>query len=217
MARSLRIVVYATSGLIAGGIRAFLGSYQDLQLVHFTSDYTTLIPLCLELCPDVVLFLTSSTSNAHCPFLQEYHQQSRTPILLLALDYDKSHFCQLLDAGIHGYLLVGVDDELLATAIHTVGVGGRWFSSVIDNQAFRLAMTNHNMVTSHSDMSEITEREKYIMQLIAQGWSNQQIGQVLGVTERTVRFHIRNIYDKLHLTTRTEVIIWMMKAGLRVA
>jgi DNA-binding NarL/FixJ family response regulator len=198
------------------GIRAFLQKYPTLHLIQITNRYATLVQLCQEDRPDVILFFTSPSVKQDTHFLGKYYEENQTPILLLALAYDKNHFCQVLEAGIHGYLLLGVDDELLASAIQTVAVGGRWFSPMIDSTLFRQALTSHAPPVSHSGINEITDRERQIMQLIAQERSNHQIGQALGVTERTVRFHMRNIYDKLNFATRAEVIVWMLKSELNL-
>ncbi|MFZ4658286.1 MAG: DNA-binding response regulator [Caldilineaceae bacterium] len=213
MAHTVHILLYVSSPLIEVGMRTFLRDYPDLQLVHITNDYQVLGQLAQEYQPDITLFFTTPSAPSHIHYLTEYYQQNRAPILLLALVYNRDHFCQALEAGVHGYILFGVDDQLLPNAIYTVAVGGRWFSPTIDSNLFRKAVTRQATSVTHDYRNDITERERQIMQLMARGWSNQQIGQSLSVTERTVRFHVRNIYDKLQLSTRAEVIVWMMKSG----
>jgi DNA-binding NarL/FixJ family response regulator len=177
-----------------------------------TNDYHSLVQLSQAYQTDVILFFTSPSMSQHVYYLTEYYRQNHTPILLLTPSYDKDHFVSVLDAGVHGYILFGVDDELLSSAISTVAFGGRWFSPTIDSELFRKTVTHRTTDLTHDSLRTITERERQIMQLIVRGWSNQQIGQNLGVTERTVRFHVRNIYDKLNLSSRAEVIVWMMKS-----
>lgn len=207
MEQRLCIAVCMPAGLIEIGLRTVLQRQEDLQLVFVTHQYNDLIQLCKQHRPALVLFFSSPSQTFHMTLLEEYYQLLNTPLLVLSPSYSKGHFDQLWKVGVQGYFLVGHDDDLLLHAMRTLFLGDSWFSPTITGQLL-------NPSPLRASSIEFTKREIRILRLMVQGLSNRQISQMLNVTERTVRFHLRNIYDKLHLTTRSEVIVWALQCNV---
>ena len=122
--------------------------------------------------------------------------------MLTAYD-DEAHVRWLVEAGVTGYLLKDEAPATVVQAIRAVMGGGAWFSRQVAEKLAR-----------PTPFSELSQREREVLRLVASGKSNQQIAEELHVAEVTVRFHLRNIYDKVGVHTRGEAIHWAMQQGL---
>jgi DNA-binding NarL/FixJ family response regulator len=133
-----------------------------------------------------------------------------SPVAVLALSaYDDEHYIrELLANGAAGYLTKDEAPEAILEAVHGVARGeGGWFSR---RAAARMAAWSRGGLAAGP---RLTERETEVLRLLARGWANGLIAEELALTERTVRFHLRNIYDKLEVNSRGEAIAWALKEG----
>ena len=163
--------------------------------------------------PDILLWLVLLPTDKVVSIINTYCYTYNVPILILAVVFDEASFYTLLNVGIRGYFCTSDDADLLANAIRTIAKGDKWYSPSIAAHLLQQRMSKLTKSMSSNHGNNLTEREVDILQMVAQGWGNQKIGQALGVTERTVRSHMRNIYDKLHLANRAEAIAWTLKSG----
>jgi len=109
-----------------------------------------------------------------------------------------------------GYVLKDEIEEAVVRAIHTVMQGDTWFSRSVVDKLARLTSGKAPL----DEKSALTKRELEVLRLLAQGYRNQRIAEELCISERTVRSHLRNIYDKIGVQSRTEAALWAMRQGL---
>ncbi len=109
-----------------------------------------------------------------------------------------------------GYVLKDEAPKMVVQAIHAVMQGDTWFSKPIVEKLARPAPSE----ALPAKQPALTEREVEVLRLLARGYSNAHIAQELGISGPTVRFHLRNIYDKTGLQSRTEAVAWAIQQGL---
>lgn len=124
--------------------------------------------------------------------------------LVLTVYEDSSKIFQALAAGANGYLLKRVAPARLLEAIREVHEGGAPMSSSIARQVVK---SFHRMGTAQQEDGNLSPRETQILELLTDGFLYKEIAEQLGIGLETVRTHIRRIYDKLHVRTRTEAVV----------
>lgn len=213
MSTIVRIVIASPDNIARVGIRTLLSDYADLELIGETAHYSEIQPLCERLSPDILLLSTALPSSALVECIQTLGSQT-PPIftLMLAAHYDPALVQTFIQAGVAGYILVSDPVNSLIQAIRTVMDGGTWFSHSIIRQLVQTKIQASGLPSSGVDpLAELTEREREVLELLTRGWTNQRIGHTLGIAERTIRFHVRNIFDKLNFKTRGEAIAWAIR------
>jgi two-component system, NarL family, response regulator DegU len=171
------------------------------------------LPLSLQFTPQIAMLGTGFPHAWLCDCIHTLRRQepSIASLILTAADQvtQWQHFAQ---AGATGYLLTTEPAESMISAIRTLAMGSIWINPDIFSQLFAKP-AGTKPPAGDSTTSTLTERELQVVHLVAQGWDNDRIAQTLGVSERTVRFHLRNIYDKLYLHNRSEAIVWAIQHG----
>lgn len=200
----IRVLLADDHPLIREGIGNTLRRDERLSLVGVATNGEETQRLVADLQPDILLLdlnmpgapplETVAVVGENCP---------QTQILVLSAFNDFVSVRALLRAGVSGYVL---KDEAIGTvvrAIRTVVDGGTWFSSDVAQQ----------LAEPEVSAPAFTERENEVLHHLARGWSNRRMAEELDVTERTVRFHLKNIYRKLDVDSRGEAIVWAVQAG----
>ena len=142
-------------------------------------------------------------------------QQRGLPVKVLALSAyaDDPYVRGMMKAGVVGYLLKEEAPGAIVGAVRAAARGEGRFSPAV---AARMAA----WVREESPalpIADLTEREREVLQLLAKGWYNQRIAEELGISERTVRFHLRNVCDKIGVDSRMEAVVWAVQQGPEAA
>ena len=139
---------------------------------------------------------------------------SQTKIVVLTA-YRNDNYVRGVAGNIEGYVLKDEAPEVVVEAIRTVMQGGVWFSKPIVEKLSRLASGKALL----DEKSALTKRELEVLKLVAEGYTNIQIGETLSISERTVRFHMEKILAKLGVSNRTQTVAvatqrgWIEPAG----
>jgi DNA-binding NarL/FixJ family response regulator len=128
--------------------------------------------------------------------------------MLTAYD-DDVYVRGLVAAGVAGYVLKDEIEEAVVRAIRAVMQGDTWFSRSVVEKLAQLAAE-----APPTEQPTLTKRELEVLRLLVRGYSNIRIAQELDVSEPTVRFHLRNIYAKAGLQSRTEAVAWALQQEL---
>jgi DNA-binding NarL/FixJ family response regulator len=214
MNAAIRIVVVNPDNLARFGIRALLEPHKDLDLVGETSEYGEIYPLCKKLAPDVLVVSAFAPSVALMQSIDKLRHDPPVFTLILATLYQEGVVRDFIQAGIAGYLISSDPINSLVHAIRAVMAGGTWFSQPIMHQIMQTKILPLTQPTAADPLVELTQREREVIRLMAHGWQNQQMGRALKISERTIRFHTRNIFDKLNFKTRGEAIAWAVRDEL---
>ncbi|HZV36464.1 MAG TPA: response regulator transcription factor [Verrucomicrobiae bacterium] len=154
--------------------------------------------------PNVVLLDINLPRTSGIECIQEI--KSRLPavkILMYTVYEDEEQLFKSLRAGAHGYLLKRTPPAKLLEAIADIHAG----NSVMSSQIARLVVKYFHQLGPASPTDNLTHREVDILQHLARGYQNKEIADLLGIGFDTVRTHLRNIYEKLHVNSRTEAVM----------
>ncbi|HEY4415874.1 MAG TPA: response regulator transcription factor [Verrucomicrobiae bacterium] len=133
--------------------------------------------------------------------------QPTLQIIVLTVYEDSEHIFRALKAGASGYLLKRSEPEEVLDAIKNAREGGAPMSSQI---ARRVVYSFHELAQDRADIN-LTEREKEILSFLSKGFANKEIADKMNISVPTVRTHLRHIYEKLHVRSRTEAIVKFLK------
>jgi DNA-binding NarL/FixJ family response regulator len=208
---AIRIVIAEDQAIVRRGVALLLAIEPDMEVVGQASNGVEAVDLTLLLRPDVVLM------DLHMPVkggVAATREITRTlpatqVLVLTTLDDDETVF-EAVRAGAHAYLLKDVAEEELLATIRALRRG----ESHLTPQIARKVMDQFRRLARDepvSRVSELTEtlndKEEKILELIAEGRSNRQIGQTVFLAEGTVKNYVSRIMEKLHANTRTELAI----------
>ena len=140
-------------------------------------------------------------------------RQPHIHILILSAYKDPDLVMGLLRAGVDGYLLKEEPLERISQAIIGVMNGNKLFSSDVLDILHDVALGHASQTPEEKRLALLTEREREVLSLMADGLSNQEIAEKLSITERTVKYHVGNIYGKLGVRTRTEAVLLALQYG----
>ena len=184
--------------------RQLIDSIPGFRCVHTAANGREALRDLPTVKPDVVVMdiQMPGMSGIECTFrLKELIPE--TPILILTVSADPQTVFRALEAGADGYLLKRSRPEQLEAAIRDVLTGGAPMTSEI---ARRVVASFRQRATRRDDAARLTPREEEVLQLLAKGFANKEIADKMSVSYETVRDHLRNIYEKLHVHSRTEAV-----------
>jgi DNA-binding NarL/FixJ family response regulator len=209
--QSLRLLVVAAQPVMRAGLRRLLESYPDLQVIGEAASGIQASGEALELGPQVVLLDLPLPDEQGVETLRQMKQLSPdTHILVLSASSRPEHLSAALRAGADGYLLREVAPDELVQAIRTVARG----ETVVQPQLAARLLTRLSQGEVSPISSSLTARERQVLLLLARGLRNKEIARRLQVSERTVNFHLANIYQKLQVSGRTEALSRAIEEGL---
>jgi DNA-binding NarL/FixJ family response regulator len=204
VAAPIRVLIADDHPALREGLSALLERQTDLQVVAMAADGQEAVTLVHTHQPDVVLMDLRMPclegADAVTAICGEW-PEARI-IILTTYDGDEDIY-RALRAGAKGYLLKDAPCEELFTAIRQVHRGQKYIMSQVAQK-----------LTDRFQSSELTDRELEVLQLLVQGNTNRDISEVLCVAEGTVKFHVRNILDKLGAGDRTQAVTIALKRGL---
>ena len=131
-----------------------------------------------------------------------------TQVIVLTVYEDSEHIFRALKAGASGYLLKRSEPDEVLEAIKNASEGGAPMSSQV---AQRVVHSFHEPASASLDTTTLTDREKEILTFLSKGFANKEIAEKMSISVPTVRTHLRHIYEKLHVRSRTEAIVKYLK------
>ncbi|WKZ35163.1 MAG: response regulator transcription factor [Anaerolineales bacterium] len=212
MTDKIRILIADDHAIVREGLRALLATEPDLELLAEATDGVQAVDKARALKPDVILLDLMMPRMDGVEAIAEIKKdwQEARIIVLTSFSDDEKVF-SAIRSGALGYLLKDSSPQDLLHAIHTVGNGEGFLSPTIASKVMREINQPPKLPPTKDPL---TERENEILQLVAQGLTNDQIAEQLVVSERTVRTHVSNILAKLQLANRTQAALYALKEGL---
>jgi DNA-binding NarL/FixJ family response regulator len=210
---TLRLLVADDHPLFRKGLRTLLGSVSDFTLVGEAETGEAAVEQSLVLQPDVVLMDLQMPGGSGIDAIREIVATSPTKILVVTLFEDDDSVFAALRAGARGYVLKDTDKDDMIRAIRAVANGEAIFSAAVAKRV--LAYFAAPRREAPQLFPTLTEREREILRLLAQGKSNPGIAAELFLSPKTVANHLSNIFGKLQVADRAEAIIRARDAGLR--
>ena len=214
MKGTIHILIVDDYAIVREGLRAFVMTEPDMVVIGEAGDEETAVQQCLDLHPDVVVMDLALPNNEGVKAIGNIKQECpQINILVLTNFAEEDRVLAAMKAGAQGYMLKDATTKDIIQAIRDVNQGKVVLHpsvSYILLQALQLPDTKQAVLDS------LTEREKEVLQLVAQGDTNQVIAKQLGIEERTVRVHVTHILQKLNLANRTQATLFALRHGLVV-
>lgn len=208
--RQIRLLIADDHPAFRRGLRAMLESAEEFDVVGEAMDGDEAVKLSLELEPDVVLMdLRMPGVNGIEASRRILAESPSTGILVLTMFEDDDSVFAAMRAGARGYLLKGSEQEEVLRAIRSISSGEAIFGAEIAKRLIGYFSSANAAV-----FQELTDREREVLELIAQGMANQAIANELVVSLKTVRNHVSNVFNKLQVTDRAGAIIKAREAGM---
>lgn len=217
----IRILLADDHQVIRTGLKSFLESQQDFAVIAEASNGREAIARALETRPDIVLMdITMPEMDGLQATRQLKKLWPECVILCLTVHEDKFYFMEMLVAGASGYLTkLAASDELVA-AIHAVAQGHVYLQPALahwlleDYQQLASKQEPTDDPEAAVKLEVLTERERGVLEMVAQGLTNQQIGEKLELSPKTIARHRERIMSKLNLHTRIELVRFAIRSGL---
>jgi DNA-binding NarL/FixJ family response regulator len=198
----IRLAVVDDHVIVRNGLEQLLATTDDIELVGMAANGLEAIDLVAKLKPDVVLMDLSMPEmdgiEATKRIVAEYPD---VRVLVLTSFSDQSRIMEALRAGAEGYLLKHSEPDEIANAVRAVYEGG----SPLDPKAARVLLDSRR---TSADSDTLTDREREVLLLVRGGLANKQIARKLGISERTVKAHLTNVFQRLGVTDRTQAALW---------
>jgi len=213
----LRVMVADDHALFRRGLQMVLEAEPDIDLVGEASDGAEAVEKSQELMPDVILMDVRMPKRSGIEAASQIKDLlPHVKILMLTISDEEADLYDAIKAGASGYLLKEIPIEEVADAIRSVWAGQ---SRISPSMASKLLNEFAAISKASGDRSRIpaprlTDREMEVLRLVAKGMNNRDIAKELYISENTVKNHIRNILEKLHLHSRMEAVVYAVREKL---
>jgi two-component system, NarL family, response regulator NreC len=209
----IRILIADDHTIVRSGVRLLLEAEPDIEVVGEALDGKQAVELVSSLHPDVVLMDIAMPGMDGLEATRQIKSQfPHIQILVLTMHRSDEYFFEILEAGASGYLLKGADTSDLVKAVRFVHRGEVFLYPTMAQKLLREFFNRTQAVSSYE--SQLSPREKEIVRLVADGYSNKEIAEKLVVSSSTVHTHLSNLMGKLDLKSRRELIQYARKHGL---
>ncbi|BCL78566.1 DNA-binding response regulator [Ktedonobacteria bacterium brp13] len=213
MSEPITILLVDDHALVREGARTFLEAQPDFVVVGSVGSGGEAVLVAADLAPDVVLMDLVMPGMDGIEATRRLKLRSpRSQVIVLTSYHDDEHIFPAIRAGALSYLLKDVLLPELASAVRKAAVGEPVMNPHV---AARIAQELESLPeTDRAQYAQLSEREREVLRLIAEGLPNSEIARRLVISEKTVKSHVSNILGKLHLLDRTQAAIFAWREGL---
>lgn len=215
MSKKIRVLLADDHVVLRAGLRMLVGSQPDLEVVGEASDGAEALRLCEELRPEVaVMDIAMPGMNGLEATRQIRKRQTGTRVLALSMHASEEYLFQLLQAGGSGYVLKKAADVELLDAIRMVARGEIYLYPEVTKYLVRDYLQRLHEGDTNVALDTLTDREREVLRLVAEGYTTQEIAQQLVLSPKTVETHRAHIMDKLGLRSRSELVHYALRKGI---
>jgi DNA-binding NarL/FixJ family response regulator len=210
-----RILLADDHSIVRKGLRTILEEDGSLEVVAEASNGREAVDLCQSLEPHIaVMDVSMPQLNGLEAAAQLQRSSSPTKVIVLSMYRDETYILRALTAGAKGYLLKDTAEEEILPAIRAVIRGNSYFSASIS----QTLLDDHVRYLQKRGLQDsydlLTEREKEVLQLLAEGRSNKEVAGVLNLSLSTVETHRTNMMQKLNLHSAAEIVLYAVRKKL---
>jgi len=211
----IRILIADDHGIVRTGLKLLLDRIPDIEVIGEASDGREAVRLAKSLEPNIVIMdIGMPLLNGLDAAAQIIRENERIRVIILSMHTDESYIVRALDAGARGYLLKDNADEDIERAIRSVATGRPFFSPSIAQTLLEdyLSLMRERKVQDSYEL--LTEREREVLQLLAEGKSNKEAATVLNLSPHTIETHRTNLMQKLGLHNTAEIVLYAVRKGI---
>jgi DNA-binding NarL/FixJ family response regulator len=220
----IRIVVADDHPIFRDGLCKLLALEEDFEVVAQASDGRQVIDVLQQYQPDVLLLDLKMPGLDGLGTLQRLQAaKNKTRVIVLTASDDKNEFVQAMKLGTSGIVLKQTATELLIKSIRKVHAGEIWLDSHTTAAVIRQFVANDeppmpqqppSASVRERERSPLSQREREIVALVAQGFKNKEMAEKMFISEQTVKNHLHNIFDKLGVSDRLELALYAIHNNL---
>jgi len=208
----VRILIADDHGIVRKGLRLQLEQHEEFQVIGEASDGREAVRLAEELSPDVIIMdIAMPNLNGIQATTQLVKKNPRLGVIMLSMHSDESYLTRTLSAGAKGYLLKDSADQDLYRAVQSVSEGKPFFSPSIAKTLLEDYMRQLQQRGLQDSYDLLTDREKEILQLLAEGKSNKEVAGQLNLSPSTVETHRTRIMQKLDLHSSADIVLYAVR------
>lgn len=210
----IRVALVEDQNIVRQGLKSLLALNVDIEVAAEASDGDEAIEVIERVKPDVVLLDLRMPKKNGLEVLQALRERgTMRPTLILTTFDDDTMLFETIRAGAKGWMLKDVSLERLTSAIRALAAGGTCIEPVITERIMR-ALSASNVSFESAELPEpLTDREKTILRLLAGGYSNREISDLLHISDGTVKNHISSVLAKLGVRDRTRAVLKAIDLG----
>jgi DNA-binding NarL/FixJ family response regulator len=211
VAEPIRVLLVDDHQVVRRGLRTFLEVQDDIEVVGEAADGAEGVQRAEELRPDVVLMDVRMPGTDGIDALRRLRELTNPARVLVVTSFTEQRtVVPALRAGAAGYVYKDIDPDALAGAIRSVHAG----HVLLQNEVAGALLAQDEQHGGQGRGTTLTDREREVLCLIADGRSNREIARALVLSEKTVKTHVSNILMKLDLADRTQAALWAVRHGV---
>jgi two-component system response regulator NreC len=210
----IRILIADDHGIVRTGLKLLLDRIGEMEVVGEAADGREAVRLAAELHPDIVIMDIAMPLLNGLQAAQAIRQNAPTGVIFVTMHTDESYILKALDAGARGYLLKDNADEDIERAVRAVAAGKPYFSPTISRTLLEEDMRLMRKRGVQDSFDLLTEREREVLQLLAEGKSNKEAAAVLNLSPYTVETHRTNMMQKLGIHNTAEIVLYAVRKGV---
>ncbi|NNM47385.1 response regulator [Knoellia koreensis] len=217
-----RVLLVDDQALVRSGFRMILSVEADLEIVGEAADGAEAVRAARAERPDVILMDVQMPGTDGIEATRQVVAEDLAKVVILTTFDRDDYLFDALDAGASGFLLKNAEPEALVDAVRAVAGGHALLAPEVTKRVIermtageaRDSATAQQAQPAAPGLDLLTEREREVLVLVAEGLSNAEVAARLVVGEATVKTHVSNVLAKLHLRDRVQAVVWAHRAGL---
>jgi DNA-binding NarL/FixJ family response regulator len=211
----IRILIVDDHAVVREGLRAFLALQDGFEIVGEAADGEEAVARAAELEPDVILMdLVMPKLDGVGAMRELRHRGAQAHVIVLTSFLDDDRLLPALEAGAAGYLLKNSQPTELARAVRAAQAGEAIIDPTAAARLVNVLSGSGQGRRGATRLDQLTDRERQVLGLIAQGRANKRIALELGISEKTVKNHVGHVLAKLGVTDRTQAAVLAVQEGL---
>ncbi len=213
---TIRVVLVDDHAIVRAGLRAVLGAARDVDVVGEAAGGNDAVALVLTTEADVVVMDLSMADGDGISATRAITggKDRHARVLVLTMHAEEAYLERVLEAGASGYLVKSTADRELVDAVRAVARGDVWVRPAAAKVLAQGARRREELATDRARYERLTDRERAVMRLIAEGYTAPEIGEQLAISPKTVDTYKQRVNDKLGLAHRADYVKLALKLGL---
>lgn len=209
---TVRVLLADDHGIVRRGLHYLLERSPGFEVIGEAGDGREAVRLAEELNPDVIVMdIAMPNLNGIDATAQIVRRRPETGVIILSMHSDETYLVRALSAGAKGYLLKDSAEADLIRAVQAVSQGRPFFSPVIAQTLLEDYMRRLQQQNLKDSYDLLTDREKEVLQLLAEGKSNKEVASLLSLSLYTVETHRSNLMQKLNLHSTAEIVLYAVR------
>ena len=205
--RRIRVLVVDDSELVRSGLRTLLGSYPDIEVIGETDSAAGALREVQALRPDLVLLDLRLPDGDGCDVCRRIlRDRPECRVLVLSSKLDARSVSEAITAGAHGYLIKDIDGPGLVQGIMDVAAGRTVLAPAITSQVMQLMRTSQHQESLRKRFDSLSAQERRVLEHVARGLTNKEVAAELGLSEKTVKNYLSNLFEKLQIARRSQAV-----------